>query len=167
MRTLIASALVFAGLAATSGPVFAQSEVLITPSQVASAARDCIASFEGHRFKKDKLKKRGWSAAKLAAMGGLEDIMQGWIRKDGVLMFTLQTGCIVKVRMTPESRSDVAAFDHEFGSMSQLQPPEKQVWHVDEFKLELTPGPTSGSNVNLSIIWFFEPASETSTAPNP
>ena len=165
MRTFLAQVLIFAGLAASGGGVHAQSQTLVTPAQVASAARDCIASFEGHRFGKGKLQKRGWNSAKLGAMGGFEQIMQGWARPDGVLMLTLQTGCIVKVRMTPEMRTDIAAFDREIGSNSLFQPPEKRIWHIDGFKLELSSGPQDGSNVSLSITWFFERPAEADAAP--
>ena len=164
MRLLVTSALIAVGLVA-SVDAHAQSNILITPAQVVSSAKDCIASFDNHRFKKDKLKRLGWAKVKIDSMGGLEQIMQAWLRKDGVLMLTMQTGCIVKVRMTPESRVDIAAFDHEFGSNSPLQHPDKRVWHIDDFELELTSGPPDGSNVNLSIRWFFEPSAERGTAP--
>src|SRR5215213_4179206 len=118
-------------LIVAAGPAAAQSDKLIEPAQVISAADDCMASFKDYEVNARLLKARGWKELKGDA-GDLRGMLKFFLRQDGVLMLSLRYSCIVKVRMTPSAMARLQpALSQRLGSLAEAKQDGQVTWHFN------------------------------------
>ena len=144
-------------LAIAAGPAFAQQSGSAQPAlaypQIVSAAQDCLDSYKGLAVDQKQLKKRGWVKATLEGFGNLGGIITAIVRGDGAVMLVTRYSCIVKTRLTSTTSVEglAAAISENWGAQPTPGADGHLAWLLPERKFELTPGPSDGSNVNLTI----------------
>jgi hypothetical protein len=150
-----------AALLANAVPAAAQGSAgqpALDYGRIVSAVQDCLDSYKGPRIDPKQLKKKGWAKARLAGMGGLEQVMTSFVRSDGAVMLVMQTSCIVKTRLAaPDSAQGLsAAMTGRLGGEPAPGTEGKLIWRLTGRQIELNPGPADGSNVSVVITAVLE-----------
>jgi len=120
---------------------------------IVSAAQDCLDSYKGVRLDPKLLGRRGWSKARLEGFGDLGGIMTAFVRTDKTIMLSTGYSCIIKTRLAAPASADglAAAISQRWTVEPATAADGTRSWRLPERKIELSPGPSDGSNVSVVI----------------
>ena len=125
--------------------------------QIVSVAQDCLVALESGRIDAKRLKKLGWTKARISGLGGLEQVMTAFVREDRAIILSTGYDCILKTRLVPPASPDglAAAISGRWAVQPATDAGGTLAWRLPDRKILLSPGPADGSNVSLTVTTIF------------
>ena len=117
------------------------------------AVQDCISISDGFTFDQKKLKKLGWKKANMD--GDFGGVVTPYHRSGAPILLVFYSSCMAKFAVSSDQREQVmSALIAELTRRFGMPPVESQaslIWKLPNVIVELTPGPSNGSNVTISV----------------